>query len=315
VRVSHTRKEEQGDILSELQEEDKGLLREFDRELEYGDGASEHTRRAYTGELSRLALWLGGGLEVGFRRNRLRGYLRHLAGREMAASSVSRTVAALKRFGRWLAETGRAPDNQAARLSSPGRKGKLPGFLSVAEVRQVLESYDTTSALGLRNRAVVEVLYGSGLRAAECADLTVGGAELRSGTLRVLGKGRRERVVPVPSGSLEVLRRWMARRGELVGDRPDPGTVFVSVRGRRLDPRDVRRIVARGVSRAARAAGATPHTFRHSFATHLLDRGADLRAVQDMLGHASLSTTQVYTHLTAERLRDTHRKAHPRGKE
>ena len=254
-------------------------------------------------------------MEDGFRLNRLRGYLRHLAGRELAASTVSRTVAALKRFGRWLSETGRARDNQAARLTSPKRKGKLPGFLSVAEVRQVLESYDTSRTLGLRNRAVVEVLYGSGLRATECARLTLEGTDLRSGTLRVLGKGRKERVIPLPSGSLEILRQWVRRRRDLVGDRSDPGTVFVSVRGRRLDPRDVRRIVARGVGRAARAAGATPHTFRHSFATHLLDRGADLRAVQDMLGHASLSTTQVYTHLTAERLRDTHRKAHPRGKE
>jgi len=224
-------------------------------------------------------------------------------------------VAAFKRFGRWLEETGRAESNQAARLTSPKRKGKLPGFLSIAEVRQVLESYDISRTLGLRNRAVVEVLYGSGLRAAECAALTLQGTDLRSGTLRVMGKGRKERDVPLPSGSLGILRLWVRRRGELVGDRADPGTVFVSVRGRRLDPRDVRRIVARGVGRAARAAGATPHTFRHSFATHLLDRGADLRAVQDMLGHASLSTTQVYTHLTVERLRDTHRKAHPRGKE
>ncbi len=262
-----------------------------------------------------MAEWLGGGLEDGFRLDRLRGYLRHLAGRELASATLSRSVAALRRFGRWLQETGRAEDNQAAGLSSPRSSGRLPGFLSVAEVREVLETYDTSRILGLRNRAVVEVLYGSGLRASECAGLTLEATNLREGNLRVLGKGRKERVVPVPSGSLDVLRQWVGNRGRLLEGRPDPGTVFVSVRGRRLDPRDVRRIVARGVGRAARAAGATPHTFRHSFATHLLDRGADLRAVQDMLGHASLSTTQVYTHLTAGRLRDTHRKAHPRGKE
>ena len=255
------------------------------------------------------------GLLRGFRLNRLRGWLRHLSAGGSSPATLARSAAALRRFGRWLEETGRADDNQAARLRSPKSRGNLPGFLSVKEVEQVLESFDTSKALGLRNRAVLEVLYGSGLRASECAALTVGGTDLDQGTLRVLGKGRKERIVPVPTGSLEVLKRWIDRRSELLKRESDPGTVFLSVRGRRLDPRDVRRIVARGVSRAARAAGATPHTFRHSFATHLLDRGADLRAVQDMLGHASLSTTQVYTHLTTERLRDTHRKAHPRGKE
>ena len=212
-------------------------------------------------------------------------------------------------------ETGRADEDEASGLASPKRSGGLPGFLSVSEVEQVLDGYDTSTPLGLRNRAMLEMLYGCGLRASECVSLAVEGADLKTGTVRVLGKGRKERVVPVPSGSLSVLRRWMDSRGGVLGQRPDPGTVFLSVRGRRLDPRDVRRIVARGVSRAARAAGATPHTFRHSFATHLLDRGADLRAVQDMLGHASLSTTQLYTHLTTRRLRETHRKAHPRGKE
>jgi site-specific recombinase XerD len=214
-----------------------------------------------------------------------------------------------------MLETGRAADDEASGLASPRSSGRLPGFLSVSEVEQVLEAFDTSAPLGLRNRAMLEMLYGCGLRASECVSLTLEGTDLRSGTVRILGKGRKERVVPVPSGSLSVLRDWMDRRGALLEGRPDPGTVFVSVRGRRLDPRDVRRIVARGVSRAARAAGATPHTFRHSFATHLLDRGADLRAVQDMLGHASLSTTQLYTHLTTQRLRETHRKAHPRGKE
>jgi integrase/recombinase XerC len=129
-----------------------------------------------------------------------------------------------------------------------------------------------------------------------------------------VGKGDKERIVPVPSLALERVKDWLRERSVMLdAARGDPGTVFVSIRGRALDPRDIRRIVANGVSKAARAAGASPHTFRHSFATHLLDNGADLRAVQEMLGHASLSTTQGYTHLTRERLRDSYRKAHPRG--
>jgi len=193
---------------------------------------------------------------------------------------------------------------------------KLPGFLSVSEVDQVLESYDTSTPIGVRNRAVVELLYGSGLRAAECASLKLADLDTGQMQVRVSGKGDRERIVPVPSGTMEALKDWLCRRSSMVADeRPDPGTLFLSVRGRKLDPRDIRRIVANGVNLAARAAGATPHTFRHSFATHLLDNGADLRAVQEMLGHASLSTTQAYTHLTRERLRDAYRQAHPRGED
>ena len=203
-------------------------------------------------------------------------------------------------------------NGKAMPRSSPG----LPGFLSVAEVKQVLESYDLSTTLGIRNRAIVEILYGAGLRAAETVSVTLTGLDTAQRQVSVTGKGDRERIVPLPEPTCVFLDRWLGQRSLFLPDGGgDPGTVFISVRGRKLDPRDIRRIVACGVSRAARAAGATPHTFRHSFATHLLDNGADLRAVQDMLGHSSLSTTQVYTHLTMERLRKAYRKAHPRGKE
>ena len=300
-----------------MPEEDLRLsIESFCQDLEYGRGFSPHTIRAYGGDLSRFAAIFQGepvSLSDAFTTVRLRGFVRAEAGRELDPRSLARMVSSLRTFGSWLLETGRLDSNPAARITMPKVPERLPGFLSVAEVAQVLDSYDTSTTLGTRNRAVVELLYGSGLRAGECATLGLAELDVEQALVRVLGKGGRERIVPVPGRSLLRIRQWIALRPGLLTGRSDPGALFVSVRGRKLDPRDIRRIVANGVGRAARAAGATPHSFRHSFATHLLDNGADLRAVQDMLGHASLSTTQVYTHLTRERLRDAYRKAHPRG--
>ncbi len=280
-----------------------------------GRGLSEHSVKAYRADLTRFVEWCGGGFISSFELNRLRGFVRHETARGLESGSISRAISVLRTVGRWLRETGKLESDPAALLTMPRVHRNLPSFLSVSEVVQVIESYDTGNTLGIRNRAVVELLYGTGIRASEAVSVMITDLDLGARLLRVLGKGRKERVVPVSGCAVDALETWFARRSEFLEGREDPRTIFVSVRGRRLDPRDLRRIVARGVARAARAAGATPHTFRHSFATHLLDRGADLRAVQDMLGHASLSTTQIYTHLTAARLKEVYRKAHPRGEE
>ncbi len=302
-----------------MPEEDLRLIIEsFCEDLEHGRGFSQHTLRAYRGDLTRFSARFSPEphcISEVFTRSSLRSFLRAEAGRELDPRSLARLVSTLRSFGAWLLETGRLDANPAALIAMPRVPGRLPGFLSVTEVLQVLESYDTSTPLGTRNRAVVELLYGSGLRASECALLARSDFDVEQALVKVLGKGGRERIVPVPALTLERLKNWISLRAGFLIERSDPGTLFVSVRGRKLDPRDIRRIVANGVSRAARAAGATPHSFRHSFATHLLDNGADLRAVQDMLGHASLSTTQVYTHLSRERLRDAYRKAHPRGED
>ncbi len=300
--------------MPEVQEEDRGLTELFGEELLYGRRLSGHTARAYVSDVRRFEDWLDDTpLLEGFTLTRLRGFVRHETARGLGPRSLTRLVSTLRTFGDWLTGTGRSDANPARLLAMPRSGSSLPGFLSVREVEAVISSYDTSTPLGTRNRAVVELLYGAGLRASEAAGLPLTGLDLAAGEVRVRGKGDRERIVPVPGMTAVAISAWLRVRKGMLGERPDPGTVFVSVRGRELDPRDIRRIVASGVSRAARAAGATPHTFRHSFATHLLDSGADLRAVQDMLGHASLSTTQVYTHLTTERLREAYRKAHPRG--
>ncbi|NOQ21871.1 MAG: tyrosine-type recombinase/integrase [Candidatus Aegiribacteria sp.] len=304
--------------MSRMQEENSDLIEDFCGELLYGRKFSNNTVRAYKADLYRFTNWQHAGCILdGFTLTELRGFLRHEASRGLDSKSLAREVSSLRTFGNWLLETERLHANNPAKLiAMPRTPISLPGFLSVSEVRQVIDSYDESTVLGRRNRAIVELLYGAGLRASETASATLSGLNLNTGEIRVIGKGKRERIVPLPELTCRSLRSWINCRGELTADFADePETVFISIRGRKLDPRDIRRIVAFGVKNAARAAGATPHTFRHSFATHLLDNGADLRAVQEMLGHASLSTTQVYTHLTMERLREAYRKAHPRGEE
>ena len=303
--------------MSQVQEEDTGLIRSFCSDLLHGRKMSGNTVRAYSADLRRFRGWLEEeDLLEGFTLKNLRGFIRSEISRDLDSLSISREISTLRSFGRWLLETERLDSNPAELVVMPRTSSKLPGFLSVKEVRQVIESYDTSSVLGLRNRAIVEVLYGAGLRAAEAVSLLVSGVDLEEETVRVVGKGDRERIVPLPHMAVKSMEGWLSRRHELAEKAArDSGRFFISVRGNPLDSRDIRRIVASGVKKAARAAGATPHTFRHSFATHLLDNGADLRAVQEMLGHASLSTTQMYTHLTMERLKEAYRKAHPRGKE
>ena len=294
-----------------MQEKDRLILEAFSNELVHGRGLSPLTVKAY---MRRLGDFYTQKAELGgFTEANLRDYILHESSRGLSRRSLSRMISCFRTFSSWLEETGRNPDNPAGVLRHPGGTGKLPGFLAVAEVRKVLMSYDTSEPLGMRNRTVVEVLYGAGLRAAETADLLVRNTNTKSRLLKVTGKGRRERIVPFPGPTGEWIEKWLQVRGSLLAGE-DPGTLFISVRGRKLDPRDIRRIVRKGVTGAARAAGATPHTFRHSFATHLLDAGADIRTVQELLGHAGIGTTQLYTHLTTEKLKGVYMKTHPRGK-
>jgi site-specific recombinase XerD len=295
-----------------LQEEDRLILGSFRDELMYGRGLSPITVNSYVAQMTDFVK-KGGSFVDGFGVSQMRKYLMQRASEGLSPGTIAKMVSCFHTFSKWLVETGRTEIDHSEILRSPRLPRRLPGFLGVEEVKSVLDAYDTTNTRGIRNRAVVELLYGAGLRAAEAASLLKRNTDVASGTVRVMGKGRRERIVPIPVGTAEHLQKWIGRRSEfLSGD--DPGTLFVSVRGRKLDPRDIRRIVTAGVERAARAAGATPHTFRHSFATHLLNRGADIRTVQELLGHAGIGTTQIYTHLTTDKLKGVYMKSHPRGK-
>jgi len=295
-----------------LQEEDRLILESFRDELSYGRGLSPLTVKAYLTQMTDFAV-TGGSFADGFDVSRMREYLMRRASAGMSPGSIARMVSCFHTFSRWLVETGRSEVDHGELLRAPRVPRRLPGFLGVSEVKSVLNAYDVSTTIGVRNRAVVELLYGAGLRAAEASSLILQNTSVAAGTVKVMGKGRRERIVPIPVGTSEYIEKWIHRRKEFTaGD--DPGTLFISVRGRKLDPRDIRRIVSAGVNGAARAAGATPHTFRHSFATHLLNEGADIRTVQELLGHAGIGTTQIYTHLTTEKLKGVYMKTHPRGK-
>ena len=235
------------------------------------------------------------------------------ASRNLSPRTMARMVSCFRTFSRWFMETGRAEVDHSQLLQPPRVPRSLPGFLGISEVKSVLNAYDISNPKGIRDRAVVELLYGAGLRAAEVASLTLQNTNTTGGTVKIMGKGRRERIVPLPAGTSDFLDKWIQVRPDFVSEN-EADTLFVSVRGRKLDPRDIRRIVSAGVAVAARAAGATPHTFRHSFATHLLNGGADIRTVQELLGHAGIGTTQIYTHLTTEKLKGVYMKSHPRGK-
>jgi integrase/recombinase XerC len=251
----------------------------------------------------------------------LRGWLGELA-RTCKPSSIARKIATVRSFGRWMKQKGHSDVNPAAELASPKVRRELPTFLSAEDAALVIESPDPDNtgalraeeAVALRDRAFLELLYAGGLRVSEACGLDFGGLSLAERTVRVLGKGRKERIVPIGSKAEAALRKWLEVRGELAHARTgfiDPRAIFVSTRGRRLGPRAAQLIVRRyGLAGAGRT-DLHPHALRHTCATHMLDGGADLRSIQEMLGHSSLSTTQRYTHVSVAHLLAVYDKAHP----
>jgi integrase/recombinase XerC len=284
-------------------------------------GRAPATRRAYLSDISGFVEWAErGGVEGPDRVDRtlLRRYLAYLATRRYARASVSRKAAALRCYFSWLARTGELEVDPARRLGAPPGKSRLPRVLDRSEVNSLLdfaEAAGSTDPDGLagacaaRDHAVLELLYGCGLRVAELCGLDLGDLDLRRLTVTVLGKGSKQRMVPLHERCAASVATWLeGPRAVLFGEETPPDAVFLNRRGRRLGTRDVRRIVDR-----CSESPAHPHALRHTFATHLLDGGADLRVVQELLGHASLSTTQVYTHVSKERLLAVHGATHPRA--
>jgi integrase/recombinase XerC len=280
--------------------------------------ASDHTVAAYRRDVEAFVGWAGrlglaGPGEVD--RRVLRRYLGYLSTRRYAARTVARKASALRRWFAWLRRTGAIAVDPAAGLSAPTGGGRLPKVLKDDELTALLEAAPATpgrpldEALDRRDRAVLELLYGSGLRVSELCGLGVGDLDLGRGLVRVWGKGAKQRQVPLSEPSIDAVQAWLAGpRDELVVESTPVDAVFLNRRGKRLSPRDVRRLVDR------RAVAPThPHALRHTYATHLLDGGADLRAVQELLGHADLSTTQIYTHVSKERLRRVIDATHPRA--
>lgn len=283
---------------------------------EWLGGRADATRTAYVSDIRSFAEWMGrSGIEDpgGVDRLQLRRYLASLGTRRLARATVARKAAALRCYFAWLLRAGRIGADPARSLRAPTGGGRLPRVLSGGEVASILDFPAGTDAaadpVSRRDLAVLELLYAAGLRVSELCGLDRSGVDLRGRTVTVLGKGAKQRRVPMHDRAVAALAGWLDHgREAMAGPQSPAEAVFLNRRGGRLGTRDVRRILD------ARSTSPThPHALRHTFATHLLDGGADLRVVQELLGHSSLATTQIYTHVSKERLRSVYEGTHPRA--
>lgn len=292
----------------------------YHRHLLHEAGRSAHTVRAYVGDVRALREHLAGyGVHVPAEvtLTHLRTWLADQAEVGAARGSVARRAASARSFLRWAHRRGFLPIDPSVRLLSPRRSTRLPSVLTEDDANAVMAvaatAADDLDAVNLRDRAMLEVLYAAGIRVGELVGLDVDDVDLAERTMRVLGKGAKERTVPFGLPARDAVREWLADGRPHVATARSGPALFLGRRGRRVDPRQVRTAVHRLVGHVPQAPDIGPHGLRHSAATHLLDHGADLRSVQELLGHSSLSTTQIYTHVSVERLRSSYEQAHPRA--
>lgn len=242
----------------------------------------------------------------------LRGYVSYLHECQYARTTIARRLAALRSFFRYTTREGLTTSNPAKALRTPRTGRKLPHFLTTEQVAALLEAPPATDPMGIRDRAILETLYSAGLRVAELVSLNVSDWDRAANVMRVFGKGKKERIAPVGSYAARALDRWLALRSpDAAAPADEFDAMFLNRFGRRLTTRSIGRMLDKYLRETGLSSLTSPHTLRHSFATHLLDGGADLRAVQELLGHKSLTTTQIYTHVSTRRLRETYEHAHP----
>jgi tyrosine recombinase XerC len=275
---------------------------------------SRHTVAAYALDLGQFHAFLAAhaaskapaASEVDHRTLRL--YLGDLSDRGIGKRSVARKLAAIRSFFRYLVRKGRITSNPALNLVTPRLPKKLPAFIDEPSVARMMELPDASTPAGLRDRAILELLYGTGIRVSELTGLDLAGVDRRGRTIKVLGKGSKDRILPVGASAAAALDAWLAtRRGAA------SGPVFVNAKGAALNRRQVYRVVHAYIGMVSEIDRRSPHVLRHTFATHLLNNGADLRAVKELLGHESLSTTQLYTHVTVDKLKRIYNQAHPKA--
>jgi tyrosine recombinase XerC len=291
-------------------------MKDIEKFLQYLDtnrGYSPHTIAAYRADLLRFIRYLGESQSSiaceKIDRRVLRGYLGYLVEKGYSSSSTGRNLAALRSFFRFVCRQGTIKNNPAEGVVAPKLEKKLPKFLTIEEMEEVLEAPHKEDVLGVRNHAIVELFYSTGIRLSELVELKIGAVDLIGENVRVLGKGKKERIIPVGRKAILSLRTYLKKRAVRT-DNTAP--LFTTVKGRNISGRQVQRIVRKVLSSVALRKGLSPHSIRHSFATHLLEKGADILSVKELLGHSSLSSTQIYTHLTVEKLKEIYKKAHPR---
>lgn len=298
----------------------------FMRHLKYERNLSEHTLRNYESDLTQFYDHVAPRGEKGRRRQvdlraidnlTIRDFMATLYERNKKRSSIHRKVAALRTFFRFLCREGVLEVNPAQLVASPRVERKLPNHLSIQEMIRFIEMPDIQTVLGKRDRAMLELLYASGVRVSELVGLNLIDIDFPNQTLRVKGKGRKERIVPFGVHAKAAIEAYLGVRGELLVEAApedvDPLAVFINYQGTRITTRSVGRMVDKYASMCADIHHISPHSLRHSFATHLLDAGADLRTIQELLGHARLSSTQVYTHVSMDKLMEVYDKAHPKA--
>lgn len=299
---------------------------DFMRHLKYERNASPHTLRNYESDLIQFYDHLAPADKQGRRRSVNLAEIDHLTIREYMASlyeqkkkksSIHRKVAALRTFFRYLCREGVLQTNPAKLVSSPRVERQLPNHLTIEQMVAFIETPETETVLGRRDRAILELLYASGLRVSELVGLDLTDVDFANQTVRVKGKGRKVRIVPFGTHAKKALQEFLAVRGELLveaePDQVDPHAVFLNYQGTRITTRSVGRMIDKYVKQCADLHHISPHSLRHSFATHLLDAGADLRAIQELLGHARLSTTQQYTHVSMDKLMEVYDRTHPKA--
>jgi len=286
-------------------------VEKFIRYLEIERNASKHTLVNYSIDLKSLSEFLKEEPIEKVDYVVLRRYLAHLKELNLSKVSIARKIASIRSFFKFLFREGIIKNNPASSLSTPKRDKHLPKFLDEKEIVLLLESPGKEDESGLRDAAILETLYSTGIRVSELVGLNIVSVDQLGGVIKVLGKGKKERIVPIGDRALQAIRDYLKKR-RLAGGKDDRA-LFFNKNGGRLTDRSVRRIINKYILKTSIQQKISPHTLRHSFATHLLDHGADLRSVQELLGHANLSTTQIYTHITTERLKSAYEKTHPRA--
>ncbi len=300
-----------------ISEPDRQLIDTFLDALWAERGLSENTMSAYRTDLSGFARWLKSDNSaltlLAANRENLLAYLAYRVKEGAKPRSTARLLSSMRRFYQYLVREERLSEDPSSRIDAPKLGRSLPKSLSEVEVEALLESPDTSEVLGLRDKTMLEMLYASGLRVSELITLQLSMVNLRQGVVRIIGKGNKERLVPLGEESIQWLERYLEHsRPQLIKNKPSD-FLFTTRRGGSMTRQAFWYIIKRYANTAKIEQGLSPHTLRHSFATHLLNNGADLRVVQMLLGHSDLSTTQIYTHVATERLKEVHKTHHPRG--
>jgi tyrosine recombinase XerC len=283
------------------------LIERFVRYLEIEKNYSPHTVLNYRLDLDNFIKFLGDAPIESVEYLLLRKYLAILKEKKLGSRSMARHLSALRSFFKFLTREGFLKTNPILSVSSPKLDKHLPQFLTEEEVTRLIESSLPKNEMGLRDRAILETFYSTGMRISELVSLSQDDLDFIGGVVKLKGKGKKERIAPIGDKAISSLRGYLEKR------KRQASAVFLNKRGTRITDRGVRNIVGKYLKASGMKKGVSPHTLRHSFATHLLNRGADLRTVQELLGHANLSSTQIYTHLTTEKLKNVYDKAHPRA--